>query len=279
MADLNQQAASRIEALVDLDRYPLADPDARARIVADARAAFADTGAALLPGFLRSEAVAAMAAEALRLLPVAYRRDHMLTAYGQSAEDWMEPDHPVRRTAPYRMWVTATDQMDPAGPTLAVYDWQPLTDLVRDILGLPALYRVADPLMRCNFTILRDGDAHGWHFDGNDFVVSLLLQKPEEGGLFEYAPGIRSGRDENYDGVRAVMDDTPGLTRFQDVAPGTLVLFRGRQALHRVTPVRGARPRVIALLSYDERPEQVWGPDSHRRVFGRTVGEPAVVCV
>jgi hypothetical protein len=38
------------------------------------------------------------------------------------------------------------------------------------------------------------------------------------------------------------------------MAAGALVLFRGRYALHRVTPVEGARPRLLAALSYDPEP-------------------------
>ena len=166
--------------------------------------------------------------------------------------------------------------MDQHGLTLALYNWYPLTDLVRDILDLPVLHRVVDPLMRCNVTFLNDGDEHGWHFDANDFVVSLLLQSAERGGAFEFAPGIRSDADQNFDGVRAVMEGKPDLTRTLKVEPGTLVLFKGRHALHRVIPVAGGRPRIIALFSYDEREDTNWGPDAQRRVFGRAAGEVPV---
>ena len=271
---MHQQTAA--EMLVDLERYPLFDEVEQARIVSEGRQGLSASGAALLPGFLLADAVRAMAIEAEALLPVAHRRDRMLNAYAMAPEPWMDADHPVRRTSPYRMNVAATDQMDPLGPTLALYNWGPLTDLVRDILGLPILHRVVDPLMRCNVTYLNDGDEHGWHFDTNDFVVSLLLQSAEQGGGFEFAPGIRSDDDENFDGVRAVMDRKPDLTRLLKVEPGTLVLFKGRHALHRVTPVAGGRPRIIALFSYDERPDTDWDRTRSRRVFGRAAGEAPV---
>lgn len=266
------------EDLIDLDRYPLFDPARRAGIARDARRGMAEIGSAILPGFLRTDAIARMAAEAMTQFPVSHRRDRMLSAYGPEADATAVPeDHPLCRTWPYRMRVTATDQMDPQGATLTLYEWDELTALVRDILDLPALYRVEDPLMRCNFTFLTDGDEHGWHFDGNDFVVSLLLQAAENGGAFEFAPGLRSDEDENFEGVRAVMDGEPGLTRLLTAAPGTLALFRGRRALHRVTRVSGNRPRIIALLSYDERRDTVWGPEAQRRVFGRAAGEAPVM--
>jgi hypothetical protein len=38
------------------------------------------------------------------------------------------------------------------------------------------------------------------------------------------------------------------------MTPGTLMIFQGRHSLHRVSPVRGSRPRHVALLAYDPRP-------------------------
>ncbi len=263
------------ESLVDLRRYPLLDPAGRAKVVADARRSIEAEGSAVLPGFLTSDAVASMAAEARTLTPLSHRRDLTLGAYSAAPEPWMDDSHPVRRLAPYRMQVTATDQMAPDGPTLTIYEWPPLTVFVAEVLGFPKLYRVADPLMRCNFTILGDGDEHGWHFDQNEFVVSLLIQKAERGGIFEFVPNIRTEDHENYDDVRAVMDERSDTVRQIAADPGTLALFRGRQALHRVTRVSGPHSRIIALFSFDTRPNMHFGPDSQRRVFARTQNDPA----
>ena len=264
------------EAAVDLDRYPLFDPIQRATIIDTAKQSLADTGSAVFADFLRADAVETMADAAGALFEVAHRRDRMLGAYEAEPEAWMDDDHPVRRTSPYRMHVIATDQFDRSDPTLRLYEWDPFLELVREILDLPELHRLTDPLMRCNLTFLGDGDQHGWHFDGNDFVVSLLLQRGEEGGAFEFAPGIRTTDDENYDAVRSAMDEQPGTTRLLTMEPGTLVLFQGRYALHRVTEVRGPRPRIIALFSFDEEEETNHGPEVHRRIFGRAAGEAPV---
>ncbi len=62
----------------------------------------------------------------------------------------------------------------------------------------PALFPLADPVMGCTATVMYEGDTHGWHFDLNDFVVSILLQAPEAGGTFDFAPNIRQDGEENY---------------------------------------------------------------------------------
>lgn len=256
--------------LVDGIRYRLDEPAARAAVVADARRQLAQDGCAVLPGFVTSETVSRMADEVLGLLPQAHRRDLMLRAYGCELESTWSIDDPRRRTSPFTMNSVATDQFDPNGSVLRLYRWDGLTRLIADMLDEPLLYRVADPLMSCNATILGDGDQHGWHFDSNDFVVSLLLQAAEAGGRFEFAPAIRSAGDENLPGVAAAMDGTSPLLRQPPMAPGALILFRGRNSLHRVTPVLGGRKRIIALFSYDRRPDMNFAERSRINVFGRS---------
>ena len=36
--------------------------------------------------------------------------------------------------------------------------------------------------------------------------------------------------------------------------PGTLLLFEGRNSIHRVTPIVGQTTRLVALLAYDTKP-------------------------
>ena len=38
-----------------------------------------------------------------------------------------------------------------------------------------------------------------WHFDGNEFTLSILIQKAEKGGVFEYVQDLRSPEDENFE--------------------------------------------------------------------------------
>ncbi|MSP87665.1 MAG: 2OG-Fe(II) oxygenase [Alphaproteobacteria bacterium] len=255
---------------VDGTRYRLDDPAVRAALVAEARRQLAHDGCAILPSFVTPKAVARMAGEVMDLLPHAHRRDLLLRAYPGEPDESVPAGDPRRRATPFAMNSVATDQFDPDGPVMRLYIWDGLTRLVADMLDEPLLYRVADPLMSCNATILGDGDQHGWHFDSNDFVISLLLQAAEAGGRFEFAPAIRGPGDENLVGVAAAMDGTSPLLRQPPMAPGALILFRGRNSLHRVTPVLGARKRIIALFSYDRRPDMHFAERSRINVFGRS---------
>jgi hypothetical protein len=150
-----------------------------------------------------------------------------------------------------------------------LYCWDGLTRFIADVLELDELHRVLDPIFNCNLSIAGDGDSHHWHFDSNDFVVSLLLQRSEAGGNFEFAPYIRSETDENYPGVADVLRGARDRVKSVRVEPGTLVLFCGKYSVHRVSPVQGSRKRVIALFSYDKRPDKMFSDESALRVFNR----------
>jgi hypothetical protein len=99
-----------------------------------------------------------------------------------------------------------------------------------------------------------DGDELQWHFDQTDFVVSLALQDADEGGDFEVAPLIRRGDDERYGDVARVLAGDRSALTVQPMTPGTLLVFAGRNSLHRVSPIRGTTPRLVGLFGYDTKP-------------------------
>ena len=107
---------------------------------------------------------------------------------------------------------------------------------------------------RAQLHVLPPGDELGWHFDNAHFIVTLLLQAAEAGGVFEFAPMLRSEDDRNDAGVRALLAGDRSRVRTMSGEPGTLALFRGHWSPHRVTPVEGDRMRMNAVLSFARRP-------------------------
>jgi hypothetical protein len=159
--------------------------------------------------------------------------------------------------------------MSRAGRLRTLYRSEILTQRIAQMLDEPALFQLADPVIACTSTVMYEGDTHGWHFDLNDFVVSILLQAPQAGGTFDFAPNIRKDGEENYADVAAALDGRSRAVRSIKVEAGTLLLFCGRRALHRVPPVSGEVPRVIALFSYDRKPGVRYGSEVYSRVVGR----------
>lgn len=138
-------------------------------------------------------------------------------------------------------------------------------------MGENIFYRYADPLADVVVNAAETGGGFPWHFDTNNYTVTLAIQNAEQGGAFEYAPGLRTSNDENYDGVEAVLDERSDKVKTIDLEPGDLQIFEGRYSLHRVTPLQGDRMRLIAIFSFVEYPDMVATSERCRQLYGKVL--------
>jgi len=151
-----------------------------------------------------------------------------------------------------------------------VYGSEEMLRFVAAVLEQDELYRSADPLDGCNLTVYEEGDELGWHFDQSEFSVTLMIQRAERGGDFEYAPNIREPGDEHYLEVREVLLHESLRTAQLISEPGTLAFFRGRYSLHRVPPVEGSTPRMNSVLTYSVEPGHRLSAMAQQLYYGRT---------
>jgi hypothetical protein len=126
-----------------------------------------------------------------------------------------------------------------------------------------------DPLARVNVMGYRAGEALNWHFDRSQFTTTLLIQEPKAGGEFQYRTDLRSDDDPNYDGVVKFIDGLDPLVRTLPQKAGTLNVFKGKNTVHRVTPVEGDRDRMVAVFSYYERPGVLFSAEERIGFYGR----------
>ena len=258
---------------VDLARYPIADISSApgAAFLERCRAELAESGVCNLPGFLKPDAVARMVEEALALQHLAYDKKTRRNAYFTRDDASLPADHPLRAFFPLRMSQLANDVIPADAAIQRLYEWDCLTGFIRQVLGLGALYRIADPFLALNLTYLKAGDLQPWHYDHNEFTVTLLLQEAESGGAFEYAPRIRSTDNENFPAVQRLLAGDYHDLRLLPRVPGTLTIFKGRYSMHRVTEVAGERLRISALMSYDSLPDQYASDETNAFIYGPRV--------
>jgi len=257
---------------IDLEKFPIDDLDGRGHaFVVRYREELRDTGACNLQGFIREGAIGELAREAQALYAFGYRKDSTRNAYFTQDDPSLPPDHPLRAFFSLKMSQVAKDLIPNTAAIQRLYEWDPLTDFIRRVVGLGQLYRNADPFLALNLTYLSQGDLQPWHYDHNEFTVTLLLQGAESGGEFEYAPRLRSATDENFENVKRLFAGTYPDVRRLPRRPGTLTIFKGRHAMHRVTEVCGNLPRISALLSYDSRPNQVATDETNIAIYGPRV--------
>jgi hypothetical protein len=244
--------------LIDTNRYPLHRPThgRTAELVAQGREAMQGQSLFALPNFVRSNGVHRIVAEA-EALTAQPRRYHREPYSFKPLDESLAQQHPTRRAQSYELAMLYGEQFDDQSALRQLYEWRPLIDFLEQIVDRP-LYCSADSKYSLMTTFIEDGGQHGWHFDTNEFVVSLMLRPAKQGGVFEYVPELRSERDEHFDQVSTVLDGERARVVSVPTLSGTLVLFHGHHALHRVSPVSGDTSRCMALLSYAEREGQTF---------------------
>ena len=259
--------------MVDVERYPLTDPESLAwrEIVARTRTELARTGCSVLADFIRPELHEVLRAECAALEPHAYTKTEKVNAYNTAIDAPLPADHPGRTIMERGNAFVARDHIPASSLIHQLYTNPLFQRFVADCFTLPELHELADPLSGLTLNVIAPGRAHPWHFDTNEFTVSMLTQEPENGGVFEYCPNIRSAETENFGDVRAVLAGESALVQRLNLRPGDLQLFLGRFSLHRVSTVDGGTARHTAIFAYSERPGVIGSPERTRQLFGRVL--------
>ena len=191
---------------------------------------------------MRPAAVASVVDWAMTAMPAAYCTDTEHNVYFTADDLDLPADDPRRTRVRSAKGGLAYDQIPSGSPLRVAYESDDLTAFVGAALGSEILYRHADELGALNVMYYAEAGGHGWHFDGADAVVTLMLQPPLGGGQFEYVPMLRSADNQNLEGVRRLLQGDRSGVRSMSGAAGTLALFRGHHSPHRVTTVIGPGP-------------------------------------
>lgn len=243
--------------LINMDRYPIRDlsTEPARRTIELLRQTFAKDGVVELVDFIAPDAVPLLLEDALMRLPEVRVSSGEGNIYADGGNDslWLE-DHPRRLSVPEQLRLLSYDQFPSESILRRLFEWDHILHLVCGITAC-SLYRYADPLGGLNVTVTASGEEKDWHFDQTDYGVAIALQPAENGGEFEVIPFVRTAEDENYEEVtRCLRGDRSRVRQFA-ARPGNLVLFQGRYSLHRVAPVQGKKPRLVAILAYDRKPD------------------------
>lgn len=240
--------------VLDLDRFPLDDlsSDRGRAFLASCRAALAADGMVDLGGFVRPGALRTCVAEVAPLFKsAAFHHERLHNIYFEDEVAGLPPDHPALRRVKTVNETVCGDQI-PDSLLTRIYEWPPLARFLAAAMEKPCLHAMDDPMARINVMAYRQGAGLNWHFDRAEFTVTLLLQAPQEGGLFQYRSDLRSDTDPNHAGVARLLEGRDRHVKGRPLTAGTLSLFKGRNTAHRVTRVEGDRDRIVAVFSYYE---------------------------
>ncbi len=256
----------KLEDIIDLKRYPITDEAFKEQ----SRQTVAEQGVFAMPGFLTDAALTAIREEGEQKQSQAFFSHQFHNVYLTDKNPEYADDHAFNRQVVSSKGCITDDQIGENSALRTLYNAQSLKDFLSYVFVEEALYPYADPLSSINLHYAKTGQELGWHFDNSSFAITLMIQPTEKGGQFEYIKDVRDADagEMNFDAIDKVLDGDVSTSQLSMDA-GALVLFRGRNAIHRVTPNEGDRTRMLVVLAYNSQPNIALSESARMTFYGR----------
>ena len=234
----------RLKTIVDLDKYPIHDLNSPIikTLIKNCKEELNQHSCSTIPNFILPKALNVMRHELEEQLDEVYMSKESINAYLYAKDDSSLPkDHPKRTFMDRYNGYLNSDCFPKDSEMKYLYETEELLKFVSACLGISPIYRWADPLACHAYNVMKPDGVLPWHFDSCEFTLSLMIQKPDKGGVFEYCPNIRGPGNENFEEVQKVIAGDRTRVRQLKLEPGDLQIFKGRFTLHRVTKVEGQK--------------------------------------
>ena len=263
----------KISEIINLENYPINDTGSIKynELINYTRKQLNEDGCCVLSNFIRPDSIKRMKDEVDRNLEKIYFTSDQHNPYFTKEDKTLNENHPKRIFTVRQSGYLNSDDLEKDSDLNKFYDLEEMLKFVSDSLEVFPLYKWADPLGKNPYSVMHTDHYFPWHFDGNDFTLSVLIQKAEKGGLFEYVPDIRNKDNENFDEVAKVLKDDRTRVKSLDLKPGDLQIFKGRFSMHRVTKIEGKTSRYIALPCYVKDPLKINKPEHSKQVYGKAL--------
>ena len=264
----------RLKSIVDLEKYPIHDLTSSKiqKIITRCKAELAQDSCSTIPNFILPNSLKTMNLELEKQLNEVYMSKESINAYLYAKDDPnLEKDHPKRIFMNRYNGYLNSDCFPKNSEMKYLYETEELLKFVSACLGVSPIYRWADPLACHAYNVMKPEGVLPWHFDSCEFTLSLMIQKPEKGGVFEYCPNIREPGNENFDEVQKVISGDRTRVRQLKLEPGDLQIFKGRFTLHRVTKVEGLKSRYMCIPAYVLDPWRVNTPEHSKAIYGKVL--------
>jgi len=262
-----------IKNIINIEKYPINDTGSLKykELTNYTRKQLNEDGCCVLPNFIRSDSILKMKDEVDRNLTKIYFTSDKHNPYFTKEDKTLHEEHPKRIFTVRQSGYLNSDDLEKDSDLNKFYDLEEMLKFVSDSLEVFPLYTWEDPLGKNPYSVMHTDHYFPWHFDGNEFTLSILVQKAEKGGLFEYAPDIRSKDNENFEEVAKVLKGDRKRVKSLDLQPGDLQIFKGRFSMHRVTKIEGNTSRYIALPCYVKDPLKINKPEHSKQVYGKAL--------
>ena len=264
----------RLKTIVDLEKYPIQDLRSQKikELISKCKDELDQFSCSTIQNFILPQSLKVMNEELKNKIDKVYMSNKSINSYLYSKDDPSLPkNHPKRIFMERDNGYLNSDLFEKNSEMKFLYEQEELLKFISACLGVSPIYRWADPLARHAYNVMKPEGVLPWHFDSCEFTLSLMIQKPEKGGIFEYCPFIREPGNENFDEVKKVLDGERTRVRQLKLEPGDLQIFKGRFTLHRVTKVEGNKPRYLCIPAYVLDPWRVNTPEHSEAIYGKVL--------
>lgn len=263
-ADSLQQ--NSLDTVIEINRYPLGEE----AFQSSCKSQLDEHGVLVLPDFLTTSAIQSIVSEGRTHAVKAFYTNSDHNVYLQPTDPEFAADHARNTSVQSSKGCITTDQIPKNSLLHSLYENAEFKSFLCNVLDEQALYEYADPLSAINLHYASEGQELGWHFDNSSFAITLLIQQPVAGAHFEYVKNVRNADagDMNYAGAQRILDGESEVTTL-NMEPGCLVLFRGRNSMHRVTPTEGDVTRMLVVLAYNTEPGVSLSESARMTFYGR----------
>ena len=258
---------SLLNDLIDIKSCPMADNT----FVSSCKMKLEENGALTIPNFLTKKVLLDLVEEAKSRQHLAFYTKSTHNVYLTPKNEDFGDDHIFNKQIISSKGCITTDQIPENSYLKTIYRSDIFKNFIANLVDEKSLYEYDDPLSSINVHYASEGQELGWHFDNSSFAVTLLLQKPKGGGVFEYFKDVRDSErgDFAFEKVERIVEGSlkPSVL---GIEPGTLVLFKGKNSMHRVTPTVGDLTRYLVVFAYNSKPGVSLSKSAQKTFYGRT---------
>ena len=253
------------EKIVNLQKHPIKDINYRK----NCKAKLDLKGALVMENFLTDESLEYLQSESRELRHLAYFCQHNHNPYLLEPDPDLPDEHIRNLPQTTDKGCVTHDQIPLNSPLRTLYECAVFRGFLKVVLS-NSIFPYADKLSSINLNYFERGHQLGWHYDNASFAITLMVQAPEKGGEFQYLENLRNF-ENSYQGYTKTENLVKGRLAYKTIIirDGTLVLFRGRNSLHRVTPVKSDNARILATLNFNTERGIMLSEMARMTFFGR----------
>ena len=257
---------NKVDSIIDYNKHPINNLN----YIQECNLLIKKNSLLVLENFLLDKSLKNILNEAKQLEDKAYYCEQKHTILLSKKSDSLDDKDPLNLLMTSDKGCVPHDLINLKSDLNILYNSNIFKSFIKNVLNLDNIFPYADNLSSINLNYYQKGQQLGWHFDNASFAITLMIQSSPSGGEFEY---ITEGRDSNTNYIDKTLisnviegKNSPNLL---DVNNGTLILFYGRNYLHRVTPVLSETPRILITLNYNEEENIELSENARLTFFGR----------